>query len=219
MLKKILVGLAAVILLFVGFVVTRPDTFTYQRTAVLPVSADIAFALVSDFRRWTDWSPWDGLDPQQKRTYSGPESGTGAGYAWVGNDQVGEGRMTITDSKANEQVTIKLEFIKPFAATNTSTFTFSAAEGGTQVAWAMSGENNFVSKAMSLFMDMEAMIGKDFEKGLATMKDVAVADAKKRAEAEAARVAEEKARAEAEAAAAAAPAGEGAPAVAAPAVP
>lgn len=216
MLKKILVGLAAVILLFVGFVVTRPDTFTYQRTSVLPVSADIAFPLVNDFHRWTEWSPWDGLDPQQKRTYSGPESGTGAGYAWVGNDQVGEGRMTITDSKANEQVTIKLEFIKPFAATNTTTFTFSAAEGGTQLVWAMSGESNFMSKAMSLFMDMDAMIGKDFEKGLATMKDVAVADAKKREEAEAARVAEEKARVEA---AAAAPAGEGAPAVAAPAVP
>ncbi|QDE71065.1 MULTISPECIES: SRPBCC family protein [Myxococcus] len=216
MLKKILVGLAAVILLFVGFVVTRPDTFTYQRAAVLPVSADIAFALVNDFHRWTEWSPWDGLDPQAQRTYSGAESGTGAGYAWVGNDQVGEGRMTITDSKANEQVTIKLEFIKPFAATNTSTFAFSAAEGGTQVVWAMSGENNFVSKAMSLFMDMDAMIGKDFEKGLATMKDVAVADAKKHAEAEAARIAEEKARTEA---AAAAPAGEGAPAVAAPAVP
>lgn len=186
MLKKILVGLAALILLFVGFVVTRPGTFTYQRTAVLPVSADVAFALANDFHRWPEWSPWDGLDPQQQRTYSGPESGTGAGYAWVGNDQVGEGRMTITDSKASEQVTIKLEFIKPFAATNNTTFTFSPAEGGTQVVWAMSGENNFMSKAMGLFMDMDSMIGKDFEKGLASMKDVAVADAKKHAEAEAA---------------------------------
>ncbi|MFP2963004.1 SRPBCC family protein [Myxococcus sp. 1LA] len=218
MLKKILVGLAAVILLFVGFVATRPDTFTYQRSAVLPVSSDVAFALVNDFHRWTEWSPWDGLDPQQKRTYSGPASGTGADYTWVGNDQVGEGRMTITDSKANEQVTIRLEFIKPFAATNTTTFTFSPTEGGTQVVWAMSGENNFMSKAMSLFMDMDAMIGKDFEKGLATMKDVAVADAKNRAAAEAKLLAEAKARAEAEAAAAA-PAGEAAPAVAAPAVP
>ncbi|NVJ10129.1 SRPBCC family protein [Myxococcus sp. AM001] len=182
MLKKILAGLAAVILLFVGVVVTRPDTFTYQRTAVVPVSSDIAFALVNDFHRWTEWSPWDGLDPQQRRTYSGPESGTGAGYAWVGNDQVGEGRMTITDSKTNEQVTIKLEFIKPFESTNTTTFTFSPTEGGTQIVWAMSGDNTFMGKAMSLFMDMDAMIGKDFEKGLATLKDVAVADAKKHAE-------------------------------------
>ncbi len=186
MLKKLLVGLAAVILLFVGFVATRPSAFTYQRSAVLPVSADIAFPLVNDFRRWTEWSPWDGLDPQQRRTYSGPESGTGAGYHWVGNDQVGEGRMTITDSKRNEQVTIQLEFIKPFAATNTTSFAFSAAEGGTQVVWAMSGENNFISKAMGLFMDMDAMIGKDFERGLATLKDVAVADAQKRADEEAA---------------------------------
>ncbi|AKQ63805.1 hypothetical protein A176_000717 [Myxococcus hansupus] len=215
MLKKILAGLAAAILLFVGFVATRPGTFTYQRSAVLPVSADIAFPLVNDFHRWTEWSPWDGLDPQQKRTYSGPESGTGADYTWAGNDQIGEGRMTITDSKVNEQVTIRLEFIKPFAATNTTTFTFSAAEGGTQVVWAMSGENNFISKAMGLFMDMDAMIGKDFERGLATLKDVAVADAKKHAEAEATRAAE-KARAEAEAAAQPA---EGAPAVAAPATP
>ncbi|AEI65004.1 SRPBCC family protein [Corallococcus macrosporus] len=217
MLKKILVGLAAVILLFAGVVATRPDTFTYQRSAVLPVSADIAFALVNDFHRWTEWSPWDGLDPQQKRTYSGPKAGTGADYAWAGNDQVGEGRMTITDSKVNEQVTIRLEFIKPFAAVNTTTFTLSSVEGGTQVVWAMSGENNFVSKAMGLFMDMDAMIGKDFEKGLASMKEVAVVDAKKRAEAEAALLAEAKARAEA--AAAAAPAGDAAPAVAAPAVP
>ncbi|WP_426754606.1 SRPBCC family protein [Myxococcus sp. Y35] len=212
MLKKILGGLAAAILLFVGFIATRPDTFTTQRSAVLPVSADIAFARVNDLRRWSDWSPWAALDPQQKNTYSGPESGTGSSQSWVGNDQVGEGRMTITDSKANEQVTLELEFIKPIASTSTTTFTFSPAEGGTQVVWTMSGDHNFLSKVMSLFIDMDAMIGKDFEKGLANLKTVAEADAKKRAEAE------EKARAEAEAAAAAQNA-EAAPAVAAPATP
>ncbi len=186
MIKKILGGLAAAILLFVGFVVTRPDAFTYQRTAVLPVPVEVVFPLVNDFHRWNEWSPWARLDAEQKLTFSGPESGTGAGYTWTGNDQVGEGRMTITDSKANEHITIKLEFIRPFAATNTSTFSFSPAEGGTQVTWAMSGDNTFISKAFGVFMDMDAMIGKDFERGLASMKEVAEADVKKHAEATAA---------------------------------
>ncbi|MCP3141491.1 SRPBCC family protein [Pyxidicoccus xibeiensis] len=218
MLKKLLGGLAAVILVLVGVIATRPAAFTYQRSATLPVSADVAFALVNDFHRWNEWSPWDNLDPNQKRTFTGAESGTGASYAWAGNDQVGEGRMTIEESKPNERVTIKLEFLKPWTATNTTTFAFKPVEGGTEVVWAMSGTNDFMGKAMCLVMDMDAMIGKDFEKGLASMKTAAEAEAKKRAEAEATRVAAEKAAAEkaaAEAAAAAAPA-EGGTAVAAP---
>jgi hypothetical protein len=222
MLKKILGGLAAAILLLVGFIATRPDAFTVQRSATLPVPADAAFAVVNDLHQWEGWSPWAKMDPQQKTTYSGAESGVGAVSAWTGNDQVGEGRMTIEESKPNELVRIKLEFIKPFAATNTTTFAFKPTEGGTEVTWAMSGTHNFISKAMCLVMDMDKMVGGDFEKGLASMKTVAEAEAKKRAEAEAARVAEAKAAeetaaAEAAAAAAAAAAPEGQPAaVAAP---
>ena len=185
MLKKILGGLAAAILVLVAVIATRPADFKLQRTAILPVTPDVAFALVNDFHRWNEWSPWDKLDPNQKTTHSGAESGTGAVYAWAGNDDVGEGRMTIEESQVNELVRIKLEFIKPFESTNTTTFAFKPVEGGTEVTWAMSGTNNFMSKAFDLFMDMDAMVGKDFEKGLASMKTAAEAEAKKRAEEEA----------------------------------
>lgn len=220
MLKKLLGGLAAAILVLVGVIASRPADFKMQRSATLPVTPDVAFALVNDFHRWSEWSPWDKLDPNQKTTYSGAESGLGAIYTWSGNDEVGEGRMTIEESQANEFVRIKLEFIRPFESTNTTTFAFKPVEGGTEVTWGMSTTNNFMSKAFDLFMDMEAMLGKDFDKGLASMKVAAEAEARKRAEAEAARVAAEKAAAEkaaAEAAAAAA-ATEGTPAEGVPAV-
>lgn len=217
MLKKILGVLAAAILVLVGVIATRPADFIIQRSAVLPVQPDVAFTVVNDFHHWNEWSPWSKLDPQQKTTYSGAESGTGAVYAWTGNDDVGEGRMTIEESKVNELVRIKLEFIKPFATTNTTTFAFKPAEGGTEVTWAMTGTHDFMGKAFSLFMDMDGMVGKDFEKGLASMKTAAETEAKKRAEAEAAHVAAEKAAAEKAAAeAAAAAAAEAAPVVAAP---
>ncbi|MFP2930650.1 SRPBCC family protein, partial [Pyxidicoccus sp. 3LG] len=201
MLKKILGGLAAAILVLVGVIATQPAEYTVQRSATLPGTPDVAFTLVNDFHHWPEWSPWDKLDPNQKTTFAGAESGKGAEYAWVGNDDVGEGRMTIEDSKRNELVTIKLEFIKPFASTSTTTFAFKPAEGGTEVTWAMAGKSDFIGKAFSLFMDMDAMIGKDFEKGFANMKTVAEAELKKRAEAEAARVAAEAAAAEKAAAA------------------
>ncbi|WP_164018906.1 SRPBCC family protein [Pyxidicoccus trucidator] len=221
MLKKILGGLAAAILVLVGVIATRPVEYSVQRSATLPVPVDAAFAVVNDLRRWEEWSPWEKLDPQQKTTYSGAESGTGAVVAWSGNDQVGEGQMTIQESKANELVRIKLDFIKPFSSTSTTTFAFKPAEGGTEVVWTMAGTNDFMGKAFSLFMDMDKMVGGDFERGLASMKTAAEAEAKKRAEAEAARVAAEKAAAEkaaAEAAAAAMAAqpAEGGAAVAAP---
>jgi len=189
MLKKILVGLAALLLLFVGVVATRPAEFTVTRTATMPASPDIVFAQVNDFHLWSAWSPWERLDPNMKRTYSGAESGVGAVYGWTGNDDVGEGRMTLEESKPSELARIKLEFIKPFAATSVTTFTFKPTTAGTEVVWAMSGTNNFIAKAMCMFMDMDAMVGKDFESGFANLKTVVEAEAKKRAEAEAARVA------------------------------
>ncbi|RKH66945.1 SRPBCC family protein [Corallococcus llansteffanensis] len=218
MFKKIAIGLVAALLLLIGVIATRPAHFSLSRTATVPGTPDIAFALVNDFHHWGEWSPWDKLDPNMKRVYGGAESGTGATYAWAGNDQAGEGRMTIEESKANESVRIKLEFIKPFAATNTTTFELKPAQDGVAVTWTMSGENNFMSKAFSLFMDMDKMVGKDFEAGLANMQNAAKAEVAKRAEAEAARkLAEAKAAEEAAAAAAAAAAPtEGAPAVAVP---
>jgi hypothetical protein len=126
-----------------------------------------AFAQVNDFHAWPAWSPW------MKKTFEGAPSGVGAVYAWVGNKQVGEGKMTIEKSTPPSLIGIKLEFIKPFAATNQATFTFTPSAGGTNVTWAMDGQNNFVGKAFSMFMDMDKMIGGDFEKGLASMKSLA----------------------------------------------
>jgi hypothetical protein len=197
MLKKILLGLAVAIVAFAGFIATRPSTFTVQRTATIQASPDFAFALVNDFHRWGEWSPWEKLDPDMKRTFEGADAGPGAKYAWVGNDKVGEGRMTIEESKPNELVRIKLEFIKPWEGTSTTLFELKPEGEGSSVTWRMEGTNNFVGKAFSVFMDMDGMIGKDFESGLANMKQVAEAEAKQRAEE---RMAAEKAAAEAAAA-------------------
>jgi len=217
MLKKILGGLAAVLVVLVGVIAMQPSEYTVQRTATLPVPKDIAFALVNDFHRWNDWSPWAKLDPDIKTTFGGAQAGVGATYAWVGNEKVGEGKMTILESKPDELVRLELEFFKPMAGVSETRISFKAVEGGTEVVWAMSGANNFVGKAMCLVMDMDQLIGKDFEEGLANLKTVGQAEAAKRAEAEAARVAEEKAAAEREAAEkAAAASAAGQPAVAQP---
>ncbi|HEY0093918.1 MAG TPA: SRPBCC family protein [Archangium sp.] len=215
MLKKILLGVAVLVVALCGLIATRPSTFTLQRTATLKASPDIAFALVNDFHHWSEWSPWDKMDPNQKRTFEGAATGTGSIYGWSGNDQVGEGRMTIEESKANEFVRIKLEFIRPFASTSPTTFTFAPAAEGVTVTWKMDGTHNFISKAMCLVMDMDTMLGKDFDNGLAAMGKIAEAETKKRAEAEAEKLAAEKLAAEkaaAEAAAAAAAPVEGQPA-------
>jgi hypothetical protein len=142
-----------------------------------------AFALVNDFHAWAAWSPWEKMDPDMKKTFGGAPSGAGATYAWTGNKQVGEGKMTIEKTSPPSLVGIKLEFFKPFAATNQATFTFTPSGEGTKVTWAMDGENNFVGKAFSMFMDMDKMVGADFEKGLAAMKTLAESAPKPSAEA------------------------------------
>ncbi|MFL5352942.1 SRPBCC family protein [Archangium sp.] len=201
MLKKILLGVAVVLVALCGVIAMQPSTYSVQRSATFKASPDVAFALVNDFHHWSEWSPWDKLDPNQKVTFEGAATGMGAKYGWSGNDKVGEGRMTIEESKANELVRIKLEFIRPFESTSPTTFTFAPAAEGVTVTWKMDGTNNFMGKAFSLFVNMDAMLGKDFDNGLAAMGKVAEAETKKRAEA----LAAEKAAAEAAAAQAAAP--------------
>jgi len=142
----------------------------------------VVFGLVNDFHAWDKWSPWAKLDPNMKTTYGGPPSGLGATYAWTGDSKVGEGNMRITESKPPEKVGIRLEFLKPMAGLCQTDFTFKPEAGGTAVSWVMSGTNDFVGKAFSLFMDMDAMIGKDFEKGLGAMRTEAEAEAKRRAD-------------------------------------
>src|SRR5688572_3855291 len=163
MIKKILIGLAVAVVALAGIISTRPSEFSVQRSATIQAPADIAFAMVNDFRRWGEWSPWDKMDPDMKRTFTGANAGLDAIYEWSGNDKVGEGRMTILESKANELVRIRLEFIKPFAGISTTQFAFAPAGDDTKVTWTMQGKNDFIGKAFSLLMDMDAMIGKDFE--------------------------------------------------------
>ncbi len=196
MAKKLGLVVLGLIVVFIGVVASRPSTFEISRSLEVKASPEIAYAQVADFHRWGAWSPWEKLDPSMKKTYSGAESGVGAKYEWVGNKDVGSGAMTIADAKPNSQLGITLEFLTPFKATNRTEFSFAPTNGGTNVTWLMKGENGFMSKAMGLMMDMDKMIGSDFEKGLAGLKTAAEADA--------AKAAADKAAADAAAAAAAA---------------
>lgn len=177
MIKKILALLA--ILLAVLFIVVSMQSpeFRITRQAVIPAPPAQVFAQVNDFHKWEAWSPWAKLDPNTKETFTGPASGKGATFAWAGNNEVGEGKMTITESKPDELILIDLEFIKPFQATNLTEFTFKPEGNQTLVTWTMSGRNNFVGKAMSMLMNCDKMIGGMFEKGFDNMK-VAVQSAR-----------------------------------------
>jgi uncharacterized protein YndB with AHSA1/START domain len=181
--KKVLVVLLVIVVAVLGFIATRPNRYHVERSVTIAAPSSTVFPKVNDLHQWEAWSPWEKLDPQMKRTFEGAESGVGAGYHWVGNDKVGEGRMAITESKPNEHVRIHLNFIKPFESSSVSTFTLVPEGPGTKVTWTMDGDHNFMSKTMSLFMNMDKMIGGDFEKGLATLKSVSEADALKPADA------------------------------------
>ena len=175
--KKALLGVLAGILVLVVVllvvIATRPDEFVVTRSATVNAAPDAVYRLVNDFHAWNEWSPWAKLDPNMKVTYSGPPYGTGASYAWTGNDQVGEGNMTIVESKRDELVKIDLRFIKPFASSSITQFTLQPNGGQTTVTWTMNGQHTFISKAMCLIMDMDKMIGPDFERGLAQLKPLA----------------------------------------------
>jgi uncharacterized protein YndB with AHSA1/START domain len=170
--KKILLVLGILVLLLLVVIAMRPDQYRVVRTATFAAPPSTVFPLINDFHRWDAWSPWAKIDPAMTKKVEGPP-GTGSVYTWSGNNDVGEGRMTILDSQTNERVKIKLDFIRPFASTATTEFTLKPEGSGTLVSWDMSGQNNFLSKAFDLFMNMDKMIGADFEKGLAQMKPLA----------------------------------------------
>jgi hypothetical protein len=147
------------------------STYEVTRTAVIPAPAEEIFPLVNSFHEWTKWSPWESVDPAMDRSYSGSDSGTGARYAWNGNRKAGSGTMEIVDTAEPHTIRIRLEFTKPFKAVNPTSFTFSPAGGGTQVTWTMTGENTGIGKLFAVFMNMDKMVGADFEKGLAALAD------------------------------------------------
>jgi hypothetical protein len=170
MLTPLLIGLAVIVVLLLIIVTTRPSDFRVTRSNAIAAPAEIKFAQVNDLHKWEGWSPWEKIDPALKKTFEGPPAGTGAIYSWVGNNKVGSGRMTIMESHPGELIRIKLEFLKPFKATNTAEFIFKPEGNQTAVTWSMSGKNNFMGKAMGLIMNFDKMIGGQFEKGLAQMK-------------------------------------------------
>jgi uncharacterized protein YndB with AHSA1/START domain len=173
MIKKILFGLGAVVAVILVVAAFQPSDFKISRTTTIDAPADKVFPLVNDLHKWEQWSPWAKLDPNAKMSYEGPEAGVGAGVSWAGNSDVGEGKMTILESTAPSLIRINLAFVKPFAGNSEAQFTFASAGPQTTVTWAMSGKNNFISKIFCMFMNMDKMVGGDFEKGLTAMKAIA----------------------------------------------
>ncbi len=173
MLKKIGLVLAVCLVVFVAVVFTRPDSFRVERSIEIAAPTTVVFPLLNDFHKWSKWSPWEKLDSNMQRIFEGSPAGVGAIYSWTGNDKVGAGRMSIVNSRLDQQVEIKLEFLKPMRATNTTLFTLTPNGTSTKLSWVMSGHNDFIGKAFCMFMDMDRMVGGDFEKGLAAIKSLA----------------------------------------------
>ncbi len=149
------------------------DTYTVERSTTIAAPAERVYGQLIDFHNWEAWSPWEELDPTMEKTYSGPDSGVGAKYAWTGNRKVGEGRMEIKNASEPDQVEIALQFLKPFKANNRTVFTLEPQGDSTNVTWAMTGKNTLMTRLMGIFKSMDAMVGPDFEKGLAKLKTVA----------------------------------------------
>lgn len=170
MFKKLLALVVVVIGALALYATTQPDTFRIERSIQVQAAPEKVFALIEDFHRWGQWSPWEKKDPAMKRTHSGAERGPGAAYAWEGNSDVGRGRMEILSTQVPSAVVIQLDFEAPMKARNTAEFSLQGKDGGTQVTWAMHGPNAFMGKVMSLFMDLDKMVGADFEAGLANLK-------------------------------------------------
>ncbi len=169
----ILIGLGSLLGLFVVYVATRPGAFRIERSTTIDASPAKVFALINDFHEWAKWSPWEKIDPSMAKTYEGSEAGKGAVYRWSGDNKAGQGVMTILESAADSRIEIELAFLKPFQATNKAIFTLEPEGSGTKVSWAMEGNRAFAIKAFNVFMDMDKLVGNDFEKGLASMREAA----------------------------------------------
>jgi uncharacterized protein YndB with AHSA1/START domain len=162
------IAIAAVLI----FAATKPNTLRVQRATSIKAPAEVIFPLINDFHQWRSWSPYENKDPAMKRTYSGAERGKGAVYAWDGDKNVGSGRMEILEASAPQKIVIKLDFFTPFEGHNTAEFTMLPQGDGTHVTWLMHGPARFVTKLIQVFMNLDNMIGKDFEAGLANLKTI-----------------------------------------------
>jgi hypothetical protein len=209
MFKKVLL---AIVLLVAGFLIyagTRPASYHVERSAKVEAPAAVVFDQIDNLKAWSSWSPWDRMDPGMQKTYEGPERGVGARSSWSGNKKVGKGKMEITESQAPTLVALRLEFVAPMAAVAQTRFQLAAeGEKATSVTWGMDGKNNFVGKIFSVVMNMDKMLGGQFDQGLANLTELSIAEAKKREQsaAEAKAKADAETRAKAEAAASVKPA-------------
>jgi uncharacterized protein YndB with AHSA1/START domain len=172
MLKIIMILVVVVVIGVLVYASTKPDAFSIVRKLKINASPEKVFAEVNDFNRWKSWSPWEKKDLAIQRTHSGSASGVGTVYEWTGNKDVGQGRMEITESTSPQKIIIQLDFFKPFEAHNIAEFTFVQEGAGTLVVWEMRGPQPFISKLMCLFMNMDKMVGPDFEEGLANLKKI-----------------------------------------------
>jgi hypothetical protein len=172
MLKKILMALVAIVAVFLVVVALQPSEYRVERTVTMAAPPASVFGEVNDFHKWDAWSPWAKLDPNAKVSFEGPQSGTGAIMNWSGNDKVGEGTLTLTESKPDELVKVKVDFVKPFEGSTTSQFAFKPDGDNTAVTWSMYGSHDFIGKAMCLIFNGTKMMGNDIDKGLANIKAV-----------------------------------------------
>jgi uncharacterized protein YndB with AHSA1/START domain len=170
MILKLLTGLAVVVVILLIVIASRPADFRYSRSATIAAPPQVLFEQINDPRKFQAWNPWAEIDPNCKVTYSGPPTGVGSIFSWAGNNDVGEGTMTLTESKPGELARFRMDFHKPMAGTSTAEFSFAPAAGMTTVTWSMFGPNTFMGKAISLFIDCDKMVGGKFEKGLANLK-------------------------------------------------
>jgi Polyketide cyclase / dehydrase and lipid transport len=173
MIKKFLFFVLAALVAFSGYVAMQPPQYRVERSAVMAASPAAIFDQVNDLKKWEAWSPWAKKDPNAQSTFEGPSAGKDAVMGWSGNDDVGEGRMTIVESKPAEAIRLKLDFVKPFEGTSDVNFAFTPAGDKTKVTWSISGEQSFIERAICLLMgvNMDSMIGGDYEKGLANLKE------------------------------------------------
>jgi len=167
--------ITAAVIALLAIAGTRPATFHVERSTTTSAPPQAVFAIVNDLHRYPDWSPWQKLDPAMRSSLEGPGVGPGSSYTWAGNDQVGEGRMTITESTPPDDVTLRLQFLKPWKSTSEVHLHIVPEGDGSRVTWAIDGTNDFMAKVMTLFMSMDTMLGRDFESGLANLRRVSEA--------------------------------------------
>jgi uncharacterized protein YndB with AHSA1/START domain len=172
MFKIIIIVILVLIVAILIYAASKPDTFRIQRSILIKAPPEKIFAILNDLQHWRVWSPYEKKDPAMKRSYSGAAIGKGAVYEWEGNKDVGKGRMEITESSVPSRILIQLDFIAPFQAHNTAEFTLESQGESTNVTWAMYGPSPFISKVMCLFINMDNMVGKDFEVGLDNLKAI-----------------------------------------------